>query len=161
MSSLVSSAFVSSKLVSSTLVPRSTRRRLLGALAAAPLAAALRTAHAQKSLPELHVYKSPTCGCCKDWIKHLQAAGFKVSFTDVPDSRFYRAKLGMPTKFASCHTALVDGYVMKVTCRPTTSRSCCGAGPMRLAWPRPACRWARPAWTAPNTRARLTRTTCC
>jgi hypothetical protein len=113
LSSLVSSAFVSSTRVSSTLVPRSTRRRLLGALAAAPLAAALRTAHAQKSLPELHVYKSPTCGCCKDWIKHLQAAGFKVSFTDVPDSRFYRAKLGMPAKFASCHTALVDGYVIE------------------------------------------------
>ncbi len=92
---------------------RADRRRLLGIAAIAPLALALGPARAQRALPEIHVYKSPTCGCCKDWIKHLEASGFKVNFTDVPDSRFYRAKLGMPTKFASCHTALVDGYVIE------------------------------------------------
>jgi hypothetical protein len=99
-----------------TLNTNPARRRLLGALAlatTAPLALAVSRAHAQRALPDIHVYKSPTCGCCNDWIKHLQAAGFKVTFTNVPDSRFYRAKLGMPAKFGSCHTALVDGYVIE------------------------------------------------
>jgi len=92
------------------------RRRLLRALALAPLAAALgriEPAAAQRALPEIYVYKSSTCGCCNDWIKHLQAAGFRVGFTNVPDSRFYRAKLGMPARFGSCHTALVNGYVIE------------------------------------------------
>lgn len=96
--------------------PAIARRSLLRALALAPLAAALgriEPAAAQRALPEIHVYKSPTCGCCNDWIKHLQAAGFRVGFTNVPDSRFYRAKLGMPARFGSCHTALVNGYVIE------------------------------------------------
>jgi hypothetical protein len=62
---------------------------------------------------EIHVYKSPTCGCCNDWIKHLKANGFWVKSTDVPDSRHYRARFGMPHKLGSCHTALVAGYVIE------------------------------------------------
>ncbi|MEW5881382.1 MAG: DUF411 domain-containing protein [Pseudomonadota bacterium] len=87
------------------------RRAALLALAAVPLVPAI--ARAQRALPEVEVYKSPTCGCCKDWIKHLQAAGFSVKANDVPDSRFMRARFGMPAKFASCHTALVGGYVVE------------------------------------------------
>jgi hypothetical protein len=56
---------------------------------------------------EIHVYKSPTCGCCNDWIKHLKANGFWVK------SRHYRARFGMPHKLGSCHTALVAGYVIE------------------------------------------------
>lgn len=87
------------------------RRAVLAALAAAALVPAF--ARAQRALPEVEVYKSPTCGCCNDWIKHLQAAGFSVKANDVPDSRFVRARFGMPAKFASCHTALVGGYVVE------------------------------------------------
>lgn len=87
------------------------RRAALVALAAVPLLPAL--ARAQRPLPEVEVYKSPTCGCCNDWIKHLQANGFTVKATNVPDSRFMRARFGMPSKFASCHTALAGGYVIE------------------------------------------------
>jgi hypothetical protein len=62
---------------------------------------------------ELQVYKSPTCGCCNDWIRHLEANGFRVKATDVPESRFYRARFGMPQKYGSCHTAVVGGYVVE------------------------------------------------
>ena len=86
------------------------RRAALAALAAVALVPAI--ARAQRPLPEVVVYKSPTCGCCNDWIKHLQANGFTVKATNVPDSRFMRARFGMPSKFASCHTALVGGYVL-------------------------------------------------
>lgn len=87
------------------------RRAALLALFATPLVPAI--ARAQRALPEVEVYKSPTCGCCKDWIKHLQAAGFSVKANDVPDTRVMRARFGMPSKFASCHTALVGGYVVE------------------------------------------------
>ena len=62
---------------------------------------------------EIHVFKSPTCGCCNDWIKHLQTNGFKVTATNVPDSRHYRARLGMPHKLGSCHTGVVAGYAIE------------------------------------------------
>ena len=64
-------------------------------------------------LPQVDVWKSPTCGCCNDWIKHLEASGFTVKATNVPDSRHVRARFGMPAKYASCHTALVGGYVVE------------------------------------------------
>lgn len=94
----------------------SSRRALLRAFAVAALApAALAVSRAvdAQALPEIEVWKSPTCGCCKDWIKHLEANGFKVKAIDVPDSRFVRAKFGMPAKLGSCHTGLVAGYVVE------------------------------------------------
>jgi hypothetical protein len=96
------------------------RRRALRALAhtaavlaVAPATLAVGDAFAQQKLPEVEVWKSPTCGCCNDWIKHLEANGFKVKAVNVPDSRHVRAKFGMPAKLGSCHTALVGGYVVE------------------------------------------------
>ena len=86
------------------------RRRLLAALSIAPLAAAL-PARAQ-SAPRIEVYKSPTCGCCNDWIDHLKANGFSVVAHDVGNNAA-RARLGLPARYGSCHTAVVDGYVVE------------------------------------------------
>lgn len=86
------------------------RRRAVLALlsaAAAPLA------RAQGPLPAVEVYKSPTCGCCNDWIEHLRAHGFQVNGTDVPVPGVYRARLGLPERYGSCHTALIAGYVIE------------------------------------------------
>jgi hypothetical protein len=65
--------------------------------------------------PLLEVWKSPTCGCCHDWIAHLQANGFQVAVHDVSEAAkaAQRLKLGLADKFGSCHTALVDGYVVE------------------------------------------------
>jgi hypothetical protein len=65
--------------------------------------------------PALDVWKSPTCGCCHDWITHLQANGFAVTVHDVSESAkaAQRLKLGLADKFGSCHTALMDGYVVE------------------------------------------------
>jgi hypothetical protein len=86
------------------------RRQLLAALISAPLATAV-PVHAQ-SAPRIEVYKSPTCGCCNDWIDHLKANGFTVVAHDVGNNAA-RARLGLPSKYASCHTAVVDGYVIE------------------------------------------------
>jgi len=58
------------------------------------------------------VWKTPSCGCCKDWVSHLREEGFQVVTNDVSDTAPVRQKLGLPAKFGSCHTAQVGGYVL-------------------------------------------------
>lgn len=60
----------------------------------------------------VEVWKGPTCGCCNDWIKHLQANGFQVEAHDTGNTEA-RARLGLPIRYGSCHTARVDGYVVE------------------------------------------------
>lgn len=75
--------------------------------------------HAQSSKlsktakPLVEVWKSPYCGCCQDWVKHLQKSGFSVKVTETVDTAAQREKLGMPSKFSSCHTARVGGYIIE------------------------------------------------
>ena len=87
---------------------RATRRRLLLGLAAVPLG----HAWAARSSPMVEVWKDPNCGCCKDWIAHIEANGFSVKTHDTGNNPV-RLKLGMPKSLGSCHTALVDGYVIE------------------------------------------------
>jgi len=74
----------------------------LGLLAAAPVLAS-----------EITVYKSPTCGCCSKWVKHLKDNGFDVIAKDVRDVVPYKIRGGVTQELASCHTAFVDGYVIE------------------------------------------------
>jgi hypothetical protein len=62
---------------------------------------------------EVTVYKSPTCGCCKNWVAHLRANGFTVKAVDVADVTSYKLANGVGPALASCHTAIVDGYVIE------------------------------------------------
>ncbi|HSV81906.1 MAG TPA: DUF411 domain-containing protein [Ramlibacter sp.] len=89
--------------------PFATRRSLLLALAALPFATLAQQAP-KKVLVE--VWKDPSCGCCQDWVKHLEANGFAVKVNQNGNDAM-RAKLGMPQKLASCHTALVGGYAIE------------------------------------------------
>ncbi len=86
------------------------RRRLLSGAAALGLMACL-PAVAQV-MPSLEVWKDPSCGCCKDWIAHVEQAGFSVKVNQTGNNAA-RARLGMPQKYGSCHTALVQGYVIE------------------------------------------------
>ncbi|MDA1332237.1 MAG: DUF411 domain-containing protein [Proteobacteria bacterium] len=65
-----------------------------------------------KDETRIEVWKSPSCGCCKDWITHLKANGFKVDHYDTGNNRI-RSQVGMPQKYGSCHTAIVEGYVIE------------------------------------------------
>lgn len=88
-----------------------TRRTLLNALGlAAWLPLGARAGDTGK--PRVEVWKSPTCGCCKDWVAHLEDNGFIVKTVDTGNHDM-RARLGMPMKYGSCHTALADGYVLE------------------------------------------------
>ena len=61
----------------------------------------------------VQVYKSPACGCCGEWIKHLRANGFEVRVHDVDDSAEYRRRYSVPEALASCHTARFGQYVVE------------------------------------------------
>lgn len=65
--------------------------------------------------PVLQVYKSATCGCCKEWIAHMRSAGFDARVTDLEESALQAKKsaLGVHEPLRSCHTAVVDGYVIE------------------------------------------------
>jgi len=63
--------------------------------------------------PEILVYKSPTCGCCKKWNEYLTANGFVVTSRDMDDVSPIKAELGVPRTLVSCHTAVVQGYVIE------------------------------------------------
>ncbi len=62
---------------------------------------------------EVTVYKSPACGCCSKWIDHLEANGFKVNAHDVADITQIKLEHEIPRGLHSCHTALIDGYVIE------------------------------------------------
>lgn len=68
---------------------------------------------ASAAAPVLEVFKSPTCGCCKEWVKHLQANGLTVNVHEVDDPSAVRASRGMPDAYGSCHTATVQGYTIE------------------------------------------------
>lgn len=69
-------------------------------------------ARAKPEAPLVEVWKSPSCGCCKDWMRHLEANGFRVQAHDTGNVA-QRERLGMPQQLGSCHTALVGGYAIE------------------------------------------------
>lgn len=87
------------------------RRMLLAGLVCAALPSAV--ARAGSASPSVTVYKSPTCGCCGKWVDHLRDNGFQVIARDVADVDTYKLRYGVPRQLASCHTAVVGGYVVE------------------------------------------------
>jgi len=59
------------------------------------------------------VYKTEGCGCCNGWVEHLQAAGFQVDARNVRDLMSVKTDAGVPADLSSCHTAIIDGYVVE------------------------------------------------
>lgn len=82
---------------------------LFGAAAGALAAGAAMGEEPKKMI----VHKSATCGCCGGWAKHMRAAGFIVEEINEPDMTAIKARLGVPEKMASCHTAELDGYIIE------------------------------------------------
>lgn len=58
------------------------------------------------------VYKSPTCGCCEKYVEYLRENGFAVKVVNESDMDAIKKRYGV-SHVASCHTALVDGYVVE------------------------------------------------
>ena len=62
---------------------------------------------------EITVYKSPACVCCGKWIEHLRKNGFDVRTSDIAAIGSVKARYGVPMDMRSCHTAVVEGYVIE------------------------------------------------
>ena len=84
------------------------RRTFIGVV----LACAVTTGRAAAS-PAIDVYKDPACGCCAKWVEHLRANGFAARVNEERSLDAFKARVGVPATLASCHTALVDGYVIE------------------------------------------------
>jgi hypothetical protein len=68
---------------------------------------------AQTAAPVIDVYKSASCGCCTQWVDHLQKNGFVVNAHNVPNTAAYRMHHGIPAALGSCHTAAIGGYAIE------------------------------------------------
>ncbi len=98
-------------MTSATTTPIS-RRTWLASNAAFLAASALPLATTAAAPTPVEVWKDPSCGCCKDWVDHMQANGFQVTVHETGNNAV-RARLGLPQKLGSCHTALVGGYLVE------------------------------------------------
>lgn len=65
------------------------------------------------SAKQVTVWKTPSCGCCHEWVAHLRKNGFEVLTHDVQDTVPIRQKFGLNAKFGSCHTARLGNYVLE------------------------------------------------
>ena len=128
---------------------------LIGAATVAP-----RLARAATDPLAVEVWKDTSCGCCKDWVAHMQDNGFAVTVHESGNNAV-RSRLGLPQKLGSCHTALVGGYLIEGHVPAGMCASCWRKSPRRSGWPCPACRWVRREWTAPPMAAGVIPTTCC
>ena len=59
------------------------------------------------------VYHSPDCNCCGGWIDHLKTQGFQITDFSTPDIETVKQKYNVPDNLSSCHTAIVNGYVIE------------------------------------------------
>lgn len=76
----------------------------------AALSALFVTSLAQAAAPiPIEVHRDANCGCCKEWIKHLEANGFKVEDHVESNMSAVKQRLDVAPRLASCHTAVIDG----------------------------------------------------
>ena len=59
------------------------------------------------------VYRSPSCGCCGVWVQHAQKHGFKIADIKTEEMEALKQQHNVPAELASCHTTIIDGYVME------------------------------------------------
>jgi hypothetical protein len=67
----------------------------------------------QQDLPGITVYKSQWCGCCTQWVAHMRDNGFEVKVEEMNDLSLIKARYSVTSELSSCHTAVVDGYVVE------------------------------------------------
>lgn len=59
------------------------------------------------------VNRSPTCTCCAKWVEHLKQSNFNVEDIVTDNVQAIKDKYGVTKELASCHTAIVNGYVIE------------------------------------------------
>ncbi|WP_106639789.1 DUF411 domain-containing protein [Allosphingosinicella vermicomposti] len=67
----------------------------------------------QAAAATVEVIKSPYCGCCTEWVKHLQEHGFQVKVIETENVDAAAKALGIPDDLRSCHSAKVGSYAVE------------------------------------------------
>ena len=90
------------------------REWICASIAGAATLIVSRDANASELAPSvMTVYKDAGCECCTKWVKHLSANGFVVSVRDVANMDEIKKTMGVPVAMTSCHTGVVDRYVIE------------------------------------------------
>jgi hypothetical protein len=95
------------------------RRAFLGLLAATLGGVAGSRLLAQPARPTtpgaraITVYKDAGCGCCKEWVTHLQKSGFVTTVHDTTEMETVKRGFGVPVALESCHTARIGKYTIE------------------------------------------------
>jgi len=63
--------------------------------------------------PLVEIVKDPGCGCCELWAAHLRRAGFRTTVAESADMDAVKSRRGVPRGARSCHTGVVQGYVLE------------------------------------------------
>ncbi|PSW10750.1 copper amine oxidase [Photobacterium sanctipauli] len=58
-------------------------------------------------------YQSPSCGCCTEWVDHMEENGFDLDIVYKQDIIPVKVDLGIQPQYASCHTAEIGGYTFE------------------------------------------------
>ena len=66
-----------------------------------------------ETLPPVTVYKSKYCGCCGEWVKHMENNGFKVNVIETEALNEVKIKYNVPAPLASCHTAIIGNFIVE------------------------------------------------
>ncbi|HOB65634.1 DUF411 domain-containing protein [Ottowia sp.] len=133
------------------------RRHALRWLALAAAGATVPAWAQQRPEPAaVEVWKDVSCGCCQDWITHMQQNGFKVTAHDT-GNHAVRARLGLATKYGSCHTALVGGYVVEGHVHADDVRRLLRETPVALGLAVPGMPVGSPGMDGPEYRGRRDR----
>jgi hypothetical protein len=101
---------------------------MIGAGFVAATIAARRTA-GLPAAETITVYKDPTCGCCKKWVAHLDANGFRTVAHDRNDMDAFKDSLGIPASLRSCHTAVIGKLLVEGHVPAADIRKALGAAP--------------------------------
>lgn len=60
------------------------------------------------------MWRDPSCGCCLDWAKRVEAAfGKKLPVVNAPNMAAVKKAHGVPAAVRGCHTALIQGVVVE------------------------------------------------
>lgn len=88
---------------------------LATAIGSAAAARVLAQPATQKSVAvrEITIYKDAGCGCCKEWVKHIQQAGFVTVVHDTTEMETVKRGFGVPVPLESCHTARIGKYTIE------------------------------------------------
>jgi len=90
--------------------PPSALRRPLASALLVVLAACSNVAQAASYT----MYRDPGCGCCEQWAAHVERdMDAQVAAVDSTDMAALKAERGVPRGLSSCHTMVVDGYVIE------------------------------------------------